>query len=428
MKIIDNKQEAIQELKRISQRTSSDNNNTITSVVEDILQEVKIYGDKAIEKYTKKFDGFNPKPIQVSAKDIKRAWDETDSNLKKSLEIAYQRIYKFHEQEIPRSFTIRGEYGDSVQRRWLPVQRAGLYIPGGRAAYPSTVLMNVIPAKVAGVKDISMVSPGNAEGRINTTVLAAAHLSGIDKVYRIGGAQAIGALAFGTNQIDKVDVISGPGNIYVTTAKKLIYGSTGIDSLAGPSEILIIADNTANSSQIASDLLAQAEHDPLASSILLTTSNELAKKVFEEVYKKINNHPRKEICIQSIKNWGLIAICKKLESCIDLSNQFAPEHLEIITIDPQKILENIENAGAIFLGKWTPEAVGDYLAGPNHTLPTCGNARFSGSLGVETFMKNSSIIEFNEKSLKINSLDIINLANSEGLHSHANSVKIRFKD
>ncbi len=428
MKIINNKQKASKELRRISQRTTSENNNKINSIVADILREVKINGDKAVEKYTKKFDGFLPKPMQVCSKDLKNAWDNTDHNLKKSLKIAHQRIQKFHEKEIPESFTIKGEHGESVQRRWMPVSSAGLYIPGGRAAYPSTVLMNAIPAKVAGVNEISMVSPGNSKGMINKTVLAAAYLCGIDKVFRIGGAQAIGALAFGTNQINKVDVISGPGNIYVTTAKKLIYGFTGIDSLAGPSEILIIADNTANTSQIASDLLAQAEHDPLASSILLTTSYDQAQEVFDEVFKKIDDHPRKEICIQSIKNWGLIAICENLESCIELSNEFAPEHLEIITTDPKKTLETIENAGAIFLGKWTPEAVGDYLAGPNHTLPTCGNARFSGSLGVETFMKNSSIIEFNEKSLKFNSLDIINLANSEGLHSHANSVKIRFEN
>ncbi len=428
MKIINNKQKASQELKRISQRTTSENNKEINLIVETILQEVKINGDEAVEKYTKKFDGFHPKPMQVSSKNLKDAWDKTEPHLKKSLEIAHQRIQKFHEKEIPESFTIRGEHGELVQRRWMPVKSAGLYIPGGRAAYPSTVLMNAIPAKVAGVKEISMVSPGNEKGVINKIVLAAAYLSGIDKVFRIGGAQAIGALAFGTNQINRVDVISGPGNIYVTTAKKLIYGLTGIDSLAGPSEILIIADRTANSSQIASDLLAQAEHDPLASSILLTTSIDQAQEVFDEVYKRIDDHPRKGICSQSIKNWGLIAICDNLETCTELSNEFAPEHLEIITIDPEKTLKNIENAGAIFLGKWTPEAVGDYLAGPNHTLPTCGNARFSGSLGVETFMKNSSIIEFNEKSLKINSLDIINLANSEGLHSHADSVRIRFEN
>jgi len=428
MKIINDQQQARKELRRISERTTCENNNQITSIVEEILREIKRDGDIAVEKYTKKFDGFDPKPMRVSTNDLKEAWDQTESNLKKALETAHERIKQFHEKEIPKSFSIRGIHGESVQRKWMPVKKAGLYIPGGRAAYPSTVLMNAIPAKVAGVKEISMVSPGNAKGQINNTVLAAAYLSGIDKVFRIGGAQAIGALAFGTKQINKVDVISGPGNIYVTTAKKLIYGSTGIDSLAGPSEILIIADSTAKSSEIASDLLAQAEHDPLASSILLTTSNDQAKEVVEEVYKKIDNHPRKEICIQSINNWGLIAVCENLKTCTELSNQFAPEHLEIITTNPKIIVEDIENAGAIFVGKWTPEAVGDYLAGPNHTLPTSGNARFSGSLGVETFMKNSSIIEFNEESLKINSSDIINLANSEGLHSHANSVKIRFED
>jgi len=281
MKIINNKKEAIEELKRISTRTNSEKNNKVNKIVEEILHEVKISGDIAVEKYTKKFDGFNPDPMQVSADQIKNAWDEIDSNLKRSLEVAHNRIQKFHEKEIPQSFTIKGEYGDIVQRRWRPVKNAGIYIPGGRAAYPSTVLMNAIPAKVAGVKEIIMVSPGNKKGEINKTVLAAAHLSGINKVFRIGGAQAIGALAFGTNQINKVDVISGPGNIYVTTAKKLIYGSTGIDSLAGPSEILIIADETAQSTHIASDLLAQAEHDPLASSILLTTSKNQAKKVLE---------------------------------------------------------------------------------------------------------------------------------------------------
>ena len=428
MRIINDKKEAFQELKRIATRTNSENNHKINAIVEGILQEVNTYGDIAVEKFTKKFDGFNPNPMQVGAETIKNAWDEIDSKLKRALEVAHQRIKKFHEKEIPISFTLRGEHGDLVQRRWRPVKKAGIYIPGGRASYPSTVLMNAIPATVAGVEEIIMVSPGNAEGEINKTVLAAAYLSGINKVFRIGGAQAIGALAFGTKQIDKVDVISGPGNIYVTTAKKLIYGSTGIDSLAGPSEILIIADESARSTHIASDLLAQAEHDPLASSILLTTSKKQAKEVLEEIYKKIDDHPRKEICTQSIKNWGLIVICENYESCIELSNEFAPEHLEILAYDPTKILEGIENAGAIFLGKWTPEAVGDYLAGPNHTLPTSGNSRFSGSLGVETFMKNTSIIEFNEESLKANSTDIINLAKSEGLFSHANSVQVRLKD
>ena len=286
--------------------------------------------------------------------------------------------------------------------------------------------MNAIPAKVAGVKEIIMVSPANREGEMNKTVLAAAHICGIENIFKIGGAQAIGALAFGTKQVSRVDVITGPGNIFVTTAKKLIFGSTGIDSLAGPSEILIIADDSANSSQLASDLLAQAEHDPFASAILLTTSDSVAKDVSTNIYKKLENHPRKEICIRSIKNWGLIGVCENIETCIEYSNKFAPEHLEIMTCNPNQILEKIENAGAIFLGKWTPEAVGDYVAGPNHTLPTSGNARFSGALGVETFMKNSSIIRYTEESLKNNSDHIVNLAKSEGLYSHANSIEVRF--
>ena len=359
MQIINNKNKAIEELSRISARTTSNDNKKINSIVENILQEVRNNGDEAVRLFTKKFDGFNPDPMQVSPKQLEDAWNDTESNLKQSLKKAYERIKRFHEKEIPASFTIRGEHGDLVQRKWKPVKNAGIYIPGGRAAYPSTVLMNAIPAKVAGVKEITMVSPGNKDGIVDKTVLAAAHLSGIKKVFRIGGAQAIGALAYGTQNIRKVDVISGPGNIYVTAAKKLIYGSTGIDSLAGPSEILIIADETAKSSQIASDLLAQAEHDPLASSILLTTSKKLAQEVNDNILKKLEEHPRKEICTQSINNWGLIAICDSNESCIELSNQFAPEHLEIITFDPQEILKGIENAGAIFLGKWTPEAVGD---------------------------------------------------------------------
>ena len=426
MKITDNKLESINELRRIEERTSLDNNDEINNLVRTILRDIKDNGNEALKKYTLKFDGFDPTPLLVSETEIKHAWDLTDSNLQKALINAKERIENFHKKQIPQSFSIEGSLGDSVRRRWLPVKKAGLYIPGGRAAYPSTVLMNAIPANVAGVKEITMVSPANKKGKINKTVLAAAYITGIKNVYRIGGAQAIGALAYGTENINKVDVISGPGNIYVTTAKKLIYGSTGIDSLAGPSEILIIADETANYSQLATDLLAQAEHDPFASAILLTTSSNQAIKVRDEVNKKLKNHPRGEICSKSIQDWGLISICEDLETCIELSNKFAPEHLEIIIDNPNQIVDKIENAGAIFLGQWTPEAVGDYLAGPNHTLPTSGNARFSGALGVETFMKNSSIIQFTEKSLCENKEDIINLATSEGLYSHADSIKIRF--
>ena len=360
MKIVNNETESILELKRISARTSFDNNDGINSLVKRILDDVKSKGDEALIKYTNQFDGFNPKPIQISKNELEDAWNSTNVDLKKSLKNAKLRIESFHKKQVPQSFSIQSSSGDCVQRRWLPVKKAGIYIPGGRAAYPSTVLMNAIPAKVAGVKEILMVSPGDKEGKINKTVLAAAYLTGVSKVFRVGGAQAIAALAFGTNSIGKVDVISGPGNIYVTIAKKLIYGSTGIDSLAGPSEILIIADNSAKSDQLASDLLAQAEHDPLASAILLTTSAEQAEAVKNEVYNQLKKHPRKEICKKSIQDWGLIAICENIDKCIQLSNQFAPEHLELITNNPKEFLEKIENAGAIFIGKWTPEAVGEY--------------------------------------------------------------------
>tara|TARA_Y100001978_G_C23690537_1_gene434525 strand:- start:1319 stop:2605 length:1287 start_codon:yes stop_codon:yes gene_type:complete len=428
MNIIYNENNISEELYRIAGRINLENNESINLTVKNILKNVKDKGDEALKELTLKFDGFNPDSLDIKEKEILEAWESTSDPLKEALKNAKEKIEKFHFQEIPQSFSLKGINGENVQRKWLPVQRAGIYIPGGRASYPSTVLMNAIPAKVAGVKEIIMVSPGNKEGKINQTVLAAAHICGIKNIFKIGGAQAVAALAFGTKSINKVDVITGPGNIYVTTAKKLIFGTTGIDSLAGPSEILIIADNSANSSHLAADLLAQAEHDPFASAILLTNSSSLAKEVADTVYKQLENHPRKEICMKSIKEWGLIGVCKKIDSCIQFSNQFAPEHLEIMTNDPEEILNKIENAGAIFLGKWTPEAVGDYIAGPNHTLPTSGNARFSGALGVETFMKNSSIIKFNKESLKNNSIDIINLATSEGLHSHANSVKIRFID
>jgi len=428
MNIVNNENEILNELKRIENRINLENNEEVNTIVKKILEDVKNQGDEALKKYTLKFDGFNPDPLSVSKKEITKAWEKTTKPLQEALKNAKHRIEKFHEKEIPQSFSIKGIYGEDVQRKWLPVQKAGLYVPGGRASYPSTVLMNAIPAKVAGVQEIIMVSPANSEGEINKTVLAAAHICDIENIFKVGGAQAIAALAFGTEQISKVDVISGPGNIFVTTAKKLIFGSTGIDSLAGPSEILIIADDSANSSQLASDLLAQAEHDPFASAILLTTSDLVAKDVSTNIYQKLENHPRKEICMRSIKDWGLIGVCDNLETCIKFSNQFAPEHLEIMTNNPKQLVDKIENAGAIFLGKWTPEAVGDYIAGPNHTLPTSGNARFSGALGVETFMKNSSIIEFTQQSLQSNREDIINLATSEGLYSHADSVRVRFED
>ena len=339
--------------------------------------------------------------------------------------MAKTRIEQFHSLQVPKNITYTGPHGESLERRWSPVEKAGIYVPGGRAAYPSTVLMNAIPAYVAGVNQTIMVSPANAQGELNQTVLAAAHITGINKIFRLGGAQAICALASGTESIPKVDVITGPGNIYVTLAKKKVYGKVGIDSLAGPSEILIIADQSAKLEHVASDMLAQSEHDPLASAILITTNTKLAEKLPAEINRQLINHPRLKICQESISNWGLIVLCDDLETCAQLSDTFAPEHLELLVEDPKKLSESINNAGAIFMGPWSPEAIGDYLGGPNHTLPTSGTARFAGALGVETFMKNTSLIDFSKEAFNENKNAVVQLANSEGLHSHAESIRIR---
>jgi len=417
--------QASAELERISKRTSGNEQEEARRTVEKVLLAIKEEGDEALIRFTERFDRFRPDPLEIEQEVLLKAWKETPKNLQDSLQIAHQRIKDFHEHQIPKDLLIKGPYGEKLGRRWRPVNKAGIYIPGGRASYPSTVLMNAIPAKVAGVEKISMVSPAGTTGEINQTVLAAAHLVGVDQVFRVGGAQSIGALAYGTETIESVDVITGPGNIYVTLAKKFVYGQVGIDSLAGPSEVLIIADQSAQVEQVAADLLAQAEHDPLAASILLTTESKLAKAIPREIKRQLQANPRAEICNASLTNWGLIGICDSLESCIELSNQFAPEHLEMLVEQPHSLIERATNAGAIFIGHWTPEAVGDYLAGPNHTLPTSGTAKFCGALGVETFMKNTSLIEFTKAALDNTANAVMELAKSEGLHSHSESIKVR---
>ncbi len=418
-------QQAQLELKTITDRTSGAVQDKAIKVVEDILKNVSDRGDEALKEYTSRFDGFLPENFQVPSDLILKAWEETPRALQDSLLLAKKRIEKFHSLQVPKNITYTGPNGELLGRRWSPVERAGIYVPGGRAAYPSTVLMNAIPAYVAGVNQTIMVSPANAQGELNQTVLAAAYIAGIKKVFRIGGAQAIGALAIGTESIPKVDVITGPGNIYVTLAKKKVYGKVGIDSLAGPSEILIIADQSAKLEHVASDMLAQSEHDPLASAILITTNKKLAEKLPAEIERQLINHPRLEICQESISNWGLIVLCDDLETCAKLSDAFAPEHLELLVDDPKELSKIIKNAGAIFMGPWSPEAIGDYLGGPNHTLPTSGTARFAGALGVETFMKNTSLIEFSKEAFNENKNAVVHLANSEGLHSHAESIRIR---
>ncbi len=425
IKLVKNIEEAQTELKRITKRTSGTVQDEAIKVVQDILNNIQENGDQALKEYTSRFDGFVADSFQVSSDSILRAWEETPKALQDALLLAKKRIEKFHSLQVPKNITYTGHHGESLGRRWSPVEKAGIYIPGGRAAYPSTVLMNAIPAYVAGVNQTIMVSPANSKGEINQTVLAAAHITGIKKVFRIGGAQAIGALANGTESIPKVDVITGPGNIYVTLAKKNVYGKVGIDSLAGPSEILIIADQSAKLEHVASDMLAQSEHDPLASAILITTNRKLAQELPAEIESQLINHPRLEICKKSIQDWGLIAICDDLETCAKLSDTFAPEHLELLVEDPHQLSKSIKNAGAIFMGSWSPEAIGDYLGGPNHTLPTSGTARFAGALGVETFMKNTSLIDFSKEAFNTTKDAVIQLANSEGLHSHAESIRIR---
>ena len=393
--------------------------------VDAILAQVAEQGDAALLELTERFDGVRPDPLRIPAERLEAAWQACDSQLRDALELAHARILDFHRRQLPADLAVSGPHGEQLGRRWRPVQRAGLYVPGGRASYPSTVLMNAVPARVAGVERLVMVTPPGPGGEPNPTVLAAAHLAGISEIYRVGGAQAIAALAYGTASIPRVDVISGPGNLYVTLAKKAVYGRVAIDSLAGPSEVLVIADHTAAADQVAADLLAQAEHDPLAAAILLTTSAELAAAMPAALEQQLTHHPRAEITRSALRDWGLIVLCDTLEQAAGLSDCFAPEHLELLVEDPEALAERIQHAGAIFLGPYTPEAVGDYLAGPNHTLPTSGTARFAGALSVETFLRHTSLIRFNRQALAATGPAVITLAESEGLHSHAESVRRR---
>jgi len=352
------------------------------------------------------------------------AYQRVPKELLDAIRLARRNIEAFHRQRVPKSWVQFCDDQVVLGKRYTPVDRAGLYVPGGQAAYPSTVLMNAIPAKVANVPRIVMVTPPGEAG-INPAVLVAAQEAGIEEIYRVGGAQAIAALAYGTETIPKVDVITGPGNIYVTLAKKQVFGTVGIDSLAGPSEVLIIADKTANPVHVATDMLAQAEHDQLAAAILLTDDSVLARKVVEEVKRQLEDHPRRILTEKAIAHYGLVVVVDSLDVATELSNEFAPEHLELEVADPWTLIEKIRHAGAIFLGYSTPEAVGDYLAGPNHTLPTSGSARYASALSVETFMKHSSLVQYSHEALQKVANAVDTLATAEGLHSHAASVRLR---
>ena len=425
LRIVRDLDRAQTELKRLSSRTTQTQQGEARERVETILAAVRDRGDAAIADFTERFDGFRPEPMAVSPEALEQAWTSLPTNLRDALELAHRRITDFHQRQRPADLAVTGPHGEQLGRRWRPVERAGLYVPGGRAAYPSTVLMNAVPARVAGVKDVVICSPAGRDGAVNPVVLAAAHLAGVKTVFRLGGAQAVAAMAYGSESVPKVDVISGPGNLYVTLAKQAVYGQVAIDSLAGPSEVLVIADHSAKPDQVAADLLAQAEHDPLAAAVLITTDPALADGINAAVAEQLADHPRQEICEAALRDWGLVVVCDDLESCARLSDSFAPEHLELLVERPEPLADRIQNAGAIFLGPWSPEAVGDYLAGPNHTLPTCGAARFSGALSVETFMRHTSMIGFNRAALEATGSAVQELATSEGLHSHAESVRRR---
>lgn len=429
LRIITDQTEAETELQRICDRTHDDQVVHKEATVREILQAVKRQGDKALLYYTEEFDTktLTSDQLRVKGAELDAAYQQVSQELLSAIQLAAKNIEAFHRQHLPKSWVQFGEDEVVLGKRYTPVDRAGIYVPGGRACYPSTVLMNAIPAKVAGVPRLVMVTPPGADPHLNASVLVAAQEAGVEEIYRVGGAQAIAALAYGTETIPKVDVITGPGNIYVTLAKKLVYGTVGIDSLAGPSEVLIIADQGANPSHVATDLLAQAEHDPMAAAILITPDPKLAAAVQEEVQRQLLDHPRRLLTEKAIAHYGLIILVDSLAEAARLSNQFAPEHLELEVTEPWDLLEKIRHAGAIFLGYSTPEAVGDYIAGPNHTLPTSGAARYASALGVETFMKHSSLIQYSPQALQKAAGAIQALAQAEGLPSHGESVRSRVK-
>jgi histidinol dehydrogenase len=428
LRIITQRSEALIELRRLCDRTHDDQVIHKEATVREVLQTIKRQGDRALLHYTAEFDHvtFKAEELRVSGAALEAAYQQVPKELLDAIRLACRQIEAFHRQRVPKSWVHFAEDDVVLGKRYTPVDRAGLYVPGGQAAYPSTVLMNAIPAKVAGVPRIVIVTPPNADrGGINPAVLVAAQEAGVEEIYQVGGAQAIAALAYGTETIPKVDVITGPGNIYVTLAKKQVYGTVGIDSLAGPSEVLIIADRTATPAHVAADMLAQAEHDQMASAILLTNDSVLARKVVEEVERQLVDHPRRILTEKAIAHYGLVVVVESLTEAVELSNEFAPEHLELEVEDPWSLVDKVRHAGAIFLGCSTPEAVGDYLAGPNHTLPTSGAARYASALSVETFLKHSSLIQYSPTALQKVARVIDVLATAEGLPSHAASVRFR---
>jgi len=400
---------------------------TASQVVDKIVQAVRQDGDAAVMKYTKLIDGvdFSPAEFLVTAEEYAAAEQEADPEVVESLKKAAANVRSYHMEQKPKSWMTYREHGSILGQALIPLDRVGIYVPGGTASYPSSVIMNAVPAAVAGVGEIIMMVPPALDGKINPYVLIAAREAGVSKIFKIGGAQAIAALAFGTESIPRVDKITGPGNIFVTLAKKAVYGHCDIDMLAGPSEILIVADKTADPVYTAADMLSQAEHDTLASSIVITDSEELAGQVQKELELQLAKLPRQEIARASLDKNGLIVIAETLTQAMELANVSAPEHMEILTAQPFELLPYVRHAGAVFLGPYSPEPLGDYFAGPNHVLPTGGTARFYSVLNVETFMKRTSIISYTQPALMAVQNDIIRLAKAEGLDAHANAIRLR---
>ena len=426
-KIYANGKDEIAFLNELSKR-AGETNKRVTETVSAIIEDVKENGDDAVKNYTLKFDGNLPKYYEVPRDVINDAMTDADPEFINALLNAQENIADFHNRQKEQGFIIAKDNGVILGQRVRGLERVGLYVPGGTAAYPSSVLMNAIPAKIAGVKEIVMVTPPLKDGTPNKDILVAAAICGVDRVFMAGGAQAIAALAYGTDEIPKCDKIVGPGNIYVATAKKLLYGVVDIDMIAGPSEILVIADDTAEPKFAAADLMSQAEHDVLASAIMVTTSEKLADATLKEIDRQKEYLSRKEIIEKSLNDFGAIIIADSREKCVELANKIAPEHLEVLMENPFELLGSLDNAGSIFLGHYASEPLGDYFAGPNHVLPTSGTARFFSPLGVASFTKRTSYTYYTEDALRQAKDDIVLIAEREGLTAHANAIKVRFED
>ena len=407
-------------------KRAQDSDKNVIPAVSEVIENVRKNGDSAVRYYTIKFDGKAPEKNEITADEIDSLISQCDADYLRTIKRAAANIADFHKRQLQQSWLTTKNNGVIMGQRIRGLKRVGIYVPGGTAAYPSSVLMNAVPAKIAGVEEIIMCTPPMKDGKPNPNIIAAAKEAGVDRIFLIGGAQAVAALAYGTETVPKVDKIVGPGNIFVATAKKLLYGTVDIDMIAGPSEILIVADSTANPKFLAADLMSQAEHDKLASSILLTDSAEIAEKTKLELEKQMETLSRKEIINSSINDFGAIIVCSNMNQAVEFANELAPEHLEVCCQNPMEYIGKLDNAGSVFLGNYSPEPLGDYFAGPNHVLPTSGTARFFSPLSVDSFIKKSSFIYYTKEALRADAEDVIRFADTEGLTAHANSIKVRF--